>query len=174
MQLTGLSLYSLYPQMCSVDLFSFVTGFDFSNFAFMFNIPVKYIPVCLECRSFAGFAFVLGDMNWLKIMGSLLLCLFILLVFIVLFYFFNRTKSFSKFLVKLTIDLMMVKCVFAWFGSLIYAGLNFNHNSSGSFNIYTILMHMMSYLLFAPLIYFIVNSMKNDKSMIASKGFLCI
>lgn len=126
-QLAGLSLFSLYPYIGSIDIYSFVSGLEFSNFSFMFNVPVKYIPVCVECRSLSSYSFVLGDMNWLKIMGSFLPCILILLVVILITYIFVISREYALFLIKLTVDLVIIKCIHAWFGSLIYAGLNLMH-----------------------------------------------
>lgn len=95
---------------------------------------------------------MLGDMNWLKIIGSLLPCLFLLLVIILITYIFVISREYALFLIKLTVDLVIVKCIHAWFGSLIYTGLNLIHGW-GNQDVYILIMHLLGYLLLVPLLF---------------------
>lgn len=173
LQLAGLTLFSLYPFATSVDLFSFVSGLDFANFSFMYNVPVHYIPVCTDCSSLSGYAFVLGDMNWLKIIGALLICFAILLLLIVLTYAFVISREYAKFLVKLTVDLVLIKCIQAWFASLVYAGLNL-HKNEGNSDTYITLMHILSYAVLIPLLYIKARNSRQDRYPISSEIFLVV
>lgn len=80
LQLVGLTYFVIYPYVSSIILYSFVKGFDYINFSFMFNVPANFIKPCINYISLTSYAFVMGDMDWLRLIGSLLLCLIAILL----------------------------------------------------------------------------------------------
>jgi hypothetical protein len=152
-QLVGLTLFVLYPFNSQLPLYSLVKGFDFSNFSFMFNIPESFISPSIEYKSLTGYAFILGDMNWLRLSGALLLCLAIILVFCFIIYILKCSREYASYFLGLAVDLVIVKMFHSWFASLVYAGLNIR-NFKDSFDFFTIGSHLLSYV-FLTLLFFI-------------------
>lgn len=148
-QLIGLTFFAIYPHSAQVNLYSFLLGFDYSNFSFMYNIPLKLIAPCFDCVSLISFSFAVGDMNWLRMMGAILLCAIIMFLFCLIIYVFQCSRRFSKFFVYLVIDLIIIKTVHGWFASLVYAGLNLTYNIQ-NFDMYILGVHLLSYLLLVP------------------------
>lgn len=94
-QLLGLTFYSIYPHSAQLYLYSFVKGLDFANFSFIINIPATFITPCYDCKSLVSFSFAIGDMNWLRMMGSLLLCTIIMLLFCLIIYLFKCSRMYA-------------------------------------------------------------------------------
>lgn len=127
-------------------------GLDYSNFSFMYNIPGRYISPCYHCQSLVSFAFAIGDMNWLRMMGSLLLSLAIMFVFWVVIYCFTYTREYALFFINLIVDLILIKTIHGWFSSLVYSGLNMKYNRD-DLDVYVLSMHTLSYLFLIPVLY---------------------
>jgi hypothetical protein len=72
LQLVGLTYYLIYPYVSNLNLYSFIKGFDYINFAFMWNIPAHLISPALSYYNLTSYSFAIGDMNWLRLIGSLL------------------------------------------------------------------------------------------------------
>jgi hypothetical protein len=157
-QLLGLTFYAIYPHSIQLNLYTFVMGLDFSNFSFIINLTAKFIPACYDCKSIVGFTFAIGDMNWIRLTGSLLLCLAIMLVFCLLIYAFKCSRMYAPFYLKLVLDLIIVKSLHSWFSSLFYSGLNFKYNTNDK-DLYILSMHMLSYFLIGPVLYLRFKSM---------------
>ena len=68
----GLTLYAIFSNSLDLDLYSFVIGLDYANFSFIYNVPKNLLSPCTSCVSFTGYAFVQGDMNFLRMMGSII------------------------------------------------------------------------------------------------------
>ena len=71
-QLLGLTLYGLFPYSLDQQLFAFMVGVDYANFSYIYNLPLHFISSCTQCTSLSGFAFIQGDMDYLRAMGSIL------------------------------------------------------------------------------------------------------
>lgn len=151
-QLLGLTYYVIYPYSIDLNLYAYLMGLDYANFSFMYNIPVRYITACYDCSSLVSFAFGVGDMNWVRLMGSLLLCLVIMFVFWIVLYGFTYTRDYALFFIGLIVDLILIKTVHSWFASLVYSGLNMRYNT-GDLDIYVLSMHTLSYLVLIPVLY---------------------
>ena len=126
LQLLGLTLWVTYPHSITLRLYSFLLGIDFTNFSFMYNIPRNLIDPCTDCQSLVSYAFMQGDMNWLRLVGSMLLCLLILLMVASILACFKCARSYSIFFIALVCDMFLIKAIHSWFASLVYAGLNFS------------------------------------------------
>jgi hypothetical protein len=94
----------------------------------MYNIASSLITPCLNCNNFSSFSFIIGDMNWVRLMGALLLCLAIMLLFCLFIYVFHCSRKYALFFITLVIDLVIVKCIHSWFASLVYSGLNMRYS----------------------------------------------
>lgn len=171
LQILGLVLYSLYPYALSLDIYSFLQGFDFTNFSFMYNVPLRLVPACTVCPSFISYSFVLGDMNWLRMMGSLLLCVLIMGLLCGLVYLVKLSSKYTGYFVRLVADLIIVKSVHGWFASLIYAGLNYERNL-GYVDVYEFGTHALSYCLMVPILYIRFTSPRENKFTNISLAFL--
>lgn len=152
LQLIGLTFFVLYPYSVHLNLYSFIKGFEYSNFSFMYNIPGSLIKPCLNCASLSSFSFIIGDMNWLRLIGSLLLCFIILLLICLVIYIFKCSRQYATYFVTLIVDLVLVKSIHSWFASLVYSGLNMRFYSGDS-DFFILSMHMLSYILLVPLLY---------------------
>lgn len=172
-QLLGLTYYCIYPHSVSVNLYSFVMGLDFSNFTFLYNVPAKLITPCYDCISLISFDFAIGDMNWLRMMGSLLLCLAAMLLFCGVVYVFRCSRVYAGFFLGLVVDLVIVKTVHGWFASLVYSGLNYKYNE-GDQDIYVLGMHTFSYLLLLPVLYTRLKAQYENKHPNISFIFLMV
>lgn len=149
-QLVGLTYFVIYPFNSQLPLYSFVKGFDYANFSFMYNIAQSLIPPSISYVSLTGYAFTFGDMNWLRLSGAMLLCLAIALLFCVVVYAFRCSRGYAPYFLGLIVDLMLVKALHSWFASLVYSGLNIR-NFKLSFDFFTIGSHLLSYVLLAAL-----------------------
>lgn len=98
-------------------------------------------------------------MNWFRIMGSILPCIFAVFMFIGVLGLFSFSKEYSLYLVKLILELVFVKVIHGWFSSLVFVGLNYE-NSDGLYNYYLISMHLLSYIILIPVLFM---QMKNHK-----------
>jgi hypothetical protein len=152
LQLVGLTYFLIYPYVSNLNLYSFIKGFDFINFSFMWNIPSHLIAPSINYVNLTSYSFAIGDMNWLRLIGSLLLCLFIILFCCLIFSLFECSKQYSKFALALTVDLMIVKSLHCWFASLVFGGLNIRNYQKVS-DIYQIFTHLLSYILLTFLLY---------------------
>lgn len=94
-QLLGLSIWAAYPHSMNLELYSFLLGFDFTNFSFMYNFPRAYVPACADCESLSSYAFIQGDMDWLRMTGSLLLSMAPIYIIWFLLSKIKRTKEYS-------------------------------------------------------------------------------
>ena len=90
-------------------------------------------------------------MNWLRLMGALILCGFVLLLFYILISCFKCSKNYSKFFITLVCDLLLVKTLHSWCASLVYAGVNLSNNFS-SIDLYILGTHMLSYVILLPIL----------------------
>ena len=151
-QLLGLTLFCLYPHSYSLDLYSFIRGLDYSNFSFMYNVPRELIEPCLfPCTSLTSFAFAQGDMNWLRLMGALLLCGLILLFFFILISCFKCSRDYSFFFIAMVCDLLLVKTIHSWFSSLLYGGLNLKTVYETA-DVFMVATHFFSYVILLPIL----------------------
>lgn len=128
LQLLGLTLYALYPYATNLNLYSLVLGFDYANFTYMYSLTQRYMSPCLECTSLASFSFVYGDMNWLRMMGSLLASFILLLLFCMILHVFKFSREYSMFFLVLVADMVILKSIHGWFASLLYSGLNLSRS----------------------------------------------
>lgn len=151
-QLLGLTYYSIYPHSVHIYLYSFLMGLDFSNFSFLYNVPAKFIAPCYDCVSLVSFSFAVGDMNWLRMMGSLILCLSAMLIFCGVTYVFKCSRTYAPFFLGLVIDLVIIKIIHGWFASLLYSGLNYQYNET-DLDMYVLGTHMFSYIFLFPVCY---------------------
>lgn len=170
-QLLGLTFYSIYPHSAQLNLYSFVKGFDYANFSFIINIPAEYITPCYDCKSLVSFSFAAGDMNWIRLMGGLLLCLVIMLIFCLVIYLFKCSRMYAKFYLYLVIDLVLIKTIHGWFASLLYSGLNYNYNSLDN-DMYILGVHFLSYLILTPILYKRIQTQYEKKFLNIS--FICL
>lgn len=120
----------------------------------MYNIPNHFISICsyLYCNNVSSFSFIIGDMNWIRLMGSLLLCLIIMLLLCMFIYVFQCSRKYAAFFIGFVIDLVLVKTIHSWFASLLYSGLNTKYNYY-DFDFFIFAMHMLSYAVLLPMLY---------------------
>lgn len=172
-QLIGLTFFAIYPHSAQLNLYSFLLGFDYANFSFMYNIPQNLITPCYDCTCLISFSFAVGDMNWLRMMGALLLCAIIMFLFCLIIYVFKCSRKYAKFFVLLVVDLVLVKTVHGWFASLVYSGLNLTYNLQ-NFDMYILGVHLLSYLLLVPVIFARAKAQSQNKYVNISFIFLII
>ena len=125
----GLTIYALFSNSLDLNLYSFVIGLDYSNFSFIYNAPKNLISACTSCVSFTGYAFVQGDMNYLRMMGSVLELWVLMGIVIVILVCVQCSKRYGKRLYELMVYLTMIKIFHSIFSSWIYTGLNMNLTS---------------------------------------------
>lgn len=128
-QLIGLSIFSIYPHSNNLYIYSFVYGADFANFSFMYNVPKNHISACTDCLSLTSFAYMQGDMNWFRLMGSLFLTLVVLLIIALILYIFKCSRNYSYFFLKLIADLILIKTIHSWGASIVFGALNLAYNN---------------------------------------------
>ena len=135
----------------NLDLYCLLLGLNFSNWYFMYNIPLNFIKAATDTISLTSFAFVQGDMNWLRMTGDMLLCLIAMLFLAILLICFRCSNSYGKFFIVLVCDLVIIKALHSWFASLVYAIINFDENSF-SLDFFILGTHFVSYLVLIPVL----------------------
>lgn len=112
-------------------------------------------------------------MNWLRLMGSFLLCLIAMLMFCGIVYLFKCSRPYFDFFFGLVIDLIIIKTVHGWFASLIFSGLNYNYNGDDN-DLFILAMHGLSYFVLLPVLYSRIKSQYINKYINISFIFLII
>lgn len=82
MQLVGLTIFAAYPFESQV--YYLLSGFNYFNLEFFPNLYNWFVPPFQNEWAIPGYIFIYGDMDFLRMMGSILLfivfCIIVLLV----------------------------------------------------------------------------------------------
>ena len=145
-QLLGLTVYSIFPYSFSLEVYSLMIGVQYSNFSFIYNAFLNLIEPCSDCVSLSGWKFVQGDMDYLRVMGSVLQLLAFVCIVSIALYPFEKTKNYGIYLIDLVVTLIIVKSLYSWFSALL--GLSYN-----TFTYYAIATYTLSIVLFVIFCY---------------------
>jgi hypothetical protein len=95
----------------------------------------------MENKLFLGFKFLYGDMDFIRMIGSILLLIALLiLVIIVLKIFVTENTTLLGWLIKVGMDVVEIKIIHSFWNSLIFTIMNSTQD-----NLYIFWVHLFSY-----------------------------
>jgi hypothetical protein len=95
----------------------------------------------LQNKLFLGFELFYKDMDFIRMIGSILTFIAFWITFLIVFkYLISKDKDIFGWLIRLGMDLIEIKILFSFWNSLIFTFSNGNLN-----NLYMLWVHIFSY-----------------------------
>ncbi len=141
-QLVGLAAFLAYPMQSPV--FSILQGFNYFNLEFIPNIYNMFVPtfssITMDSRFFS-FELLYGDMDFVRMIGSVLVFIAVwTLMIVTMKIFFTKNHALLGWLLRLAMDLIEVKIMHSFWNSLIFTIMSAEEN-----NLFMLWVHFVSY-----------------------------
>jgi len=133
-QLLGVLVYSAFP--IGSFTFYFLVGCSYTNFDFVPNLYAMFAKTDTSAV-FASYFLHSPDMDFIRLMGSVLFFGVIsLVVYVICRFVLNFKEHRLDYMSKLCIDLMEVKILHSFWSSLLYVISNYQKNEFGMYMIF--------------------------------------
>lgn len=123
-QVLGLLIYTVYP--IGPYSYYFLVGCSYCNLDFITNV-YALLAKSDQHQVFASYYLSTNDMDFVRLMGSIMVFgIFMLFVYVICRFLLQVKQSRLDFLIRLSVDLMEVKVFHSFWSSLLYIISNYH------------------------------------------------